>query len=82
MSTTSTLDAAQPSTSVAGKPRGLTFRPPQLRDPRLHVAAVLLTVQVLGQTVIDWDLSVAQILDSARTERAGSSVGRILRHRR
>ena len=62
MSTTSTLDAAHPSTSVAGKPRGLTVRPPQLRDPRLHVAAVLLTVQVLGQTVIDWDLSVAQIL--------------------
>ncbi len=28
----------------------------------MHVAATLLTVQVLGQTVIDWDLSIAQIL--------------------
>src|SRR5213080_1787207 len=35
---------------------------PSLRDPRLHVAAVLLTLQVLGQTVLDFRLSVAQIL--------------------
>jgi hypothetical protein len=36
--------------------------PPSLRDPRLHVAAVLLTLQVLGQTVLEFRLSVAQIL--------------------
>ncbi|HYF45104.1 MAG TPA: RnfABCDGE type electron transport complex subunit D [Acidimicrobiales bacterium] len=36
--------------------------PPSVRDARLHVAAVLLTVQVLGQTVVDWDLSIAQVL--------------------
>lgn len=35
---------------------------PSVRDARLHVAACLLTVQVLGQVVIDWDLSIAQIL--------------------
>src|SRR6266571_2776945 len=35
---------------------------PSLRDPRLHVAAVLLTLQVLGQMVLDFRLSVAQIL--------------------
>ncbi len=35
---------------------------PSLRDSRLHVAATLLTVQVLGQTVIEWDLSITQIL--------------------
>ncbi|MGA8923754.1 MAG: hypothetical protein WB682_11465 [Candidatus Dormiibacterota bacterium] len=35
---------------------------PSLRDPRLHVAAVILTLQVLGQTVLDFRLSVAQIL--------------------
>jgi hypothetical protein len=35
---------------------------PGLRDPRLHVAAVLLTLQVLGQTVLGFRLSVAQIL--------------------
>jgi len=35
---------------------------PRLRDPRLHVAAVLLTLQVLGQTVLGFRLSIAQIL--------------------
>ena len=36
--------------------------PPSIRDPRLHVAAVLLTLQVLGQTVLGFRLSIAQIL--------------------
>ncbi len=35
---------------------------PSLRDPRLHVAAVILTLQILGQAVLDFRLSVAQIL--------------------
>src|ERR1700694_4178427 len=35
---------------------------PSIRDPRLHVAAVLLALQLLGQTVLDFRLSVAQIL--------------------
>ena len=35
---------------------------PSLRDPRLHVAAVLLTLQVLGQTVLGFRLSITQIL--------------------
>jgi Na+-translocating ferredoxin:NAD+ oxidoreductase RnfD subunit len=35
---------------------------PSLRDPRLHVAATLLTLQVLGQTVLHFRLSIAQIL--------------------
>src|SRR5437762_13004277 len=34
---------------------------PSLRDPRMHVAAVLVTLQVLGQTVLGFRLSVAQI---------------------
>jgi Na+-translocating ferredoxin:NAD+ oxidoreductase RnfD subunit len=44
--------------------RGREYRVllPSIRDPRLHVAAVLLTLQVLGQTVLDFRLSVAQIL--------------------
>src|SRR5579864_4954486 len=44
--------------------RGRDYRviPPSLRDPRLHVAAVILSLQVLGQTVLDFRLSVAQIL--------------------
>ena len=46
--------------------RGRQYRVfgPSLRDPRLHVAAVLLTLQVLGQTVLGFRLSVAQILVS------------------
>src|SRR5205814_69634 len=35
---------------------------PSLRDPRMHVAAMLVTLQVLGQTVLGFRLSVAQIL--------------------
>jgi hypothetical protein len=54
---------------MAPPPRKVTIRsreyrvlPPSIRDPRLHVAAVLLTLQVLGQTVLDFRLSIAQIL--------------------
>ncbi len=54
---------------MAPEPRKVTFRGreyrvfgPSIRDPRLHVAAVLLTLQVLGQTVLDFRLSIAQIL--------------------
>ena len=38
-----------------------------MRDPRMHVAAVLVTLQVLGQTVLGFRLSVAQILISLAT---------------
>jgi hypothetical protein len=46
--------------------RGREYRVllPSIRDPRLHVAAVLLTLQALGQTVLDFRLSIAQILVS------------------
>ncbi len=40
---------------------------PRIGDPRLHVAAVLLTVQVLGQVSLGFDLSIAQILVSMLT---------------
>jgi hypothetical protein len=40
---------------------------PSVRDPRMHVAAVLITLQVLGQTVLGFRLSVAQILISLAT---------------
>jgi len=45
---------------ILGREYGVIL--PSLRDPRLHVAAVLLTLQALGQTVLDFRLSVAQIL--------------------
>jgi ASPIC/UnbV protein/VCBS repeat protein len=40
---------------------------PTVRDPRLQLAAVIVTLQVLGQTVFDFNLSIAQILVSLVT---------------
>jgi Na+-translocating ferredoxin:NAD+ oxidoreductase RnfD subunit len=40
---------------------------PKLSDPRLHLAAVITTLQVLGQTAFDFRLSIAQILISVLT---------------
>jgi len=62
-------EPARPASKPGPKRRAIRIRGrvypvvlPSLRDPRLHVAAVLLTLQVLGQTVLDFRLSVAQIL--------------------
>jgi len=56
--------AAPPRTRPSVRIRGRAYPVllPSLRDPRLHVAAVLLTLQALGQTVLDFRLSIAQIL--------------------
>lgn len=35
---------------------------PKFRDPRLHLAAVIITLQVFGQTAFAFSLSIAQIL--------------------
>jgi Na+-translocating ferredoxin:NAD+ oxidoreductase RnfD subunit len=40
---------------------------PKLRDPRLHLAAVITSLQVLGQVAFDFNLSIAQILVSLLT---------------
>ena len=40
---------------------------PSLRDPRLHLAAVIVSLQVLGQVAFDFRLSIAQILISVVT---------------
>ena len=37
---------------------------PRRGDPRLAVAAVIISVQILGQTVLGFNLSIAQILIS------------------
>ena len=37
---------------------------PTVRDPRLHLAAVIVSLQVLGQVAFDFQLSIAQILVS------------------
>src|SRR6476659_4564695 len=40
---------------------------PKLSDPRLHLAAVITTLQVLGQTAFSFRVSIAQILISILT---------------
>ena len=40
---------------------------PRVTDARLHLAAVIVSLQVLGQTAFDFDLSIAQILISLGT---------------
>jgi Na+-translocating ferredoxin:NAD+ oxidoreductase RnfD subunit len=40
---------------------------PSLRDPRLHLAGVIVSLQVLGQVAFDFRLSIAQILISIVT---------------
>ncbi|MBI2704259.1 MAG: RnfABCDGE type electron transport complex subunit D [Actinobacteria bacterium] len=40
---------------------------PTRRDPRLHLAAVIISLQVLGQTVLGFELSIAQILVALAT---------------
>ena len=40
---------------------------PSWRDPRLHLAAVIVSLQVLGQVAFDFNLSIAQILISVGT---------------
>ena len=37
---------------------------PNIRDPRLHLAAVIISLQVLGQVAFEFRLSIAQILVS------------------
>jgi hypothetical protein len=37
---------------------------PSIRDPRLHLASIIITLQVLGQVAFDFNLSIAQILIS------------------
>lgn len=54
----------------AGRARPRTrpeVRLPRPSDPRLHVASLLLTVQVLGQVSLGFELSIAQILVSLGT---------------
>ena len=37
-------------------------RLPSVRDPRLHLAATITSIQVMGQAFLGWELSIAQIL--------------------
>jgi hypothetical protein len=48
--------------TIRGRPYPVVL--PSLRDPRLHLAAVIITLQVLGQVAFDFRVSIAQILIS------------------
>ena len=45
---------------IRGRPYPILL--PKLRDPRLHLAAVIISLQILGQVAFDFKLSIAQIL--------------------
>ncbi len=50
---------------IRGRPYPILL--PKLRDPRLHLATVIVSLQVLGQVAFDFKLSIAQILVSLVT---------------
>ncbi len=58
------MTAAVTGRHLAFRGRDIPVVLPNRKDPRLRVSAVLLTVQVLGQTVLGFKLSIAQILVS------------------
>ena len=51
--------------TIGGTPYPVVL--PTLRDPRLHLAAVIVSLHVLGQVAFDFRVSVAQILISLGT---------------
>jgi ASPIC and UnbV/FG-GAP-like repeat/NQR2, RnfD, RnfE family len=54
--------AGRPSLRIGGTHYPVLL--PTLRDPRLHLAGIIVTLQVLGQIAFDFQLSIAQILVS------------------
>ncbi len=61
--TTSTvLEPAAPGRSMVIGGRSYPVVLPSIRDPRLHLAAVIITIHVLGQLGLGFDVSVPQIL--------------------
>ena len=59
------VDGGKPTVRIRGTAYPVLL--PSVRDPRLHLAAVIITLQVLGQTSFDFSLSIAQILVSVLT---------------
>jgi Na+-translocating ferredoxin:NAD+ oxidoreductase RnfD subunit len=57
---TQALGAGRPTLPIRGTPYPVVL--PSLRDPRLHLAAVIISLQVLGQVAFEFRLSIAQIL--------------------
>ena len=57
---TSAPAVARPTLRIRGTAYPVLL--PSIRDPRLHLAAIIISLQVLGQVAFDFDLSIAQIL--------------------
>ena len=49
-----------PTFVIRGRPYPVLL--PKLRDPRLHLAAVITSLQVIGQVGFHFEVSIAQIL--------------------
>src|SRR5690349_16421158 len=64
---TTVIDAPAAGPTVRVGARRFPVVLPSPRDPRLHLAVVIVSLQVLGQTSFDFDLSIAQILVSVLT---------------
>ena len=56
-----TTAEAPPTVPEAARPP-ITVVWPSRRDPRLKLSAIIITLQVLGQTVLNFKVSIAQIL--------------------
>jgi hypothetical protein len=65
MSAPAVAGVVGPTVRIRGTPYPVVL--PTLRDPRLHLAAVIVSLQVLGQVAFEFRLSIAQILVSLLT---------------
>ena len=65
MSASTVADAGRPTLRIGGTDYPVLL--PTVRDPRLHLAFVIVSLQVLGQTAFGFQLSIAQILVSLGT---------------
>ena len=54
-----------PSLTIRGRPYPVLL--PKVRDPRLHLAAVITSLQILGQVAFHFSVSISQILISLVT---------------
>src|SRR6195952_4736507 len=60
MSASAPALAGRPTLRIGGTDYPILL--PSLRDPRLHLASVIISLQVLGQVAFGFRLSIAQIL--------------------
>src|SRR2546430_16177357 len=79
MSAPAIVGVGRPAVQIRGTSYPVLL--PSARDPRLHLAAVIVSLQILGQTAFDFRLSIAQILIALGT-CAVLEIGIVFRQRR